>query len=504
MHTLGLHILVIEDNPGDYFLLEEQIKLTPIQTFKIMQAENLRQACTWLGQLRFDVILMDLSLPDSSGLDTFREILPLAQRTPIVVLSGMADFELALESVRLGAQDYLVKGDFDEKLLYKVISHSLERKRQLDQLEHSESKYKHLFESNPQPMWVYHQQTMAILAVNHAAVAHYGYSSREFLEMKVGELMPPAERARWEAWDVRSKPEYMKAGLWEHLTKDGRLIHANVLWHRMHFEDQPACLVLAQDMSATVQTEQEKNMLIQELTHKNNHLEQFAYIVSHNLRAPVANLLGLCQISIDDQLGEIEKLMGMIHHSAQRLDDVILQLNQTLNIQKGMLHQAFVSIELPKLLDDILEAYRPQIQEAGAVCRLDLQAIECAGIYSYVYSILENLISNALKYRSPERPLELDIHSEAVGDRILISVADNGLGLPERFLETYAFGMYKRFHSHVEGKGLGLFMCKNQVEALGGKITVESTVGKGTTFFINLPRQPHIGATAAHAQETAG
>lgn len=496
---IGLHILVVEDNPGDSFLLEEQIRMTSLKIYQILQTQRLQQAQHQLQHLRFDLIFLDLSLPDSQGLESFVRLQAHAQHTPVIVLSGQSDAALALEAVRLGAQDYLVKGDFDEKLLTKVMLHSLERKRQLEQIEESEQKYKHLFEGNPQPMWVYHQHSERILAVNAAAVNHYGYSETAFLSMRMEQLFAPEERGRWEAWKGESSSVYSKDGTWQHLTHDGRQIQASILRHRLRFENQPACLVLAQDISAIVQAEQEKNLLIQELAYKNNHLEQFAYIVSHNLRAPVANLLGLCQISAEQPAEEIEQLIQMIQRSAQRLDDVIRQLNQTLNIQKGLHHQAFVPIELERLFADILSVYEPQLQEAGAICRLELQTGQCVGIYSYVYSIFENLISNAIKYRSPERPLEITLQSESQGQRIVISVSDNGLGLPERFLETYVFGMYKRFHSHVEGKGLGLFMCKNQVEALGGTIRVESRVGAGSRFVVSLP----LVRPAAPGEESA-
>ncbi len=486
-----LSILVVEDNPGDFFLLNELLRLTADQPPQIHQAHSIKQAQAWLQAHHADLILLDLSLPDSNGIDSFSQIFTVAPQIPIVVLSGLSDADVALTTVKLGAQDYLVKGEFEEKLLYKVIVHSLERRRQLEQIEHSESKYRHLFENNPQPMLVAANEDGRILGVNRAAVVRYGYSSREFLNLHIYDLLDAEEKNRLAEIKTESCADYGESGIWRHCTRDGEIIYVNVLWHQLLFEGQKACLILAQDMTINVLAEREKNLLIRELTHKNNHLEQFTYIVSHNLRAPVANLLGLCELiqgqHTDPDL--LEQAVQLIQESALRLDDVILNLNQILSIQRGQAHQAYVSIRLNKLIQDILEVYRNQLNEANVTCKIELEVSDLASIYSYLYSIIENLVSNAIKYRSSERPLELSIYSRSLGSEIEICVRDNGLGLPGD--SEYVFGMYKRFHSHVEGRGLGLFMCKNQAEALGGSLTVQSVLGQGTTFRLLLPLLNH-------------
>lgn len=490
MVTQGLHVLVIEDNPGDFFLLEELLNTGPERPREIAHAKSYHEAQHRLIQFPAEMILLDLSLPDSSGVETFRQVFQLAPHIPIVVLSGLADAEVALETVILGAQDYLVKGEFDEKMLYKVMAYSLERRRQLEELEHSESKYRQLFECNPQAMWVYNLENGLILAANQAAVGQYGYRAEEFLHMPLTQLAAPSERERVLVSDLNQP--FGEAGIWEHQTRRGDTLYVNILWHQMLFEDQKACLVLAQDMTAKVLAEREKNLLIQELTHKNSHLEQFAYIVSHNLRAPVANLLGLCSIMQEEHYDAemLTTLRQAIQDSALRIDDVIRHLNETLQIQRGQSHQAYTHIQLNKMLQDILGEYAQQLQEAEGSCVLHLEIESLITIYSYLHSIFENLISNAIKYRDPDRPLKLEIASRALPEGIEITLCDNGLGLPKHYLEQHVFGMYKRFHAHVEGRGLGLFMCKNQIEALGGSIQVASDVGQGTTFRLFLPAEP--------------
>jgi signal transduction histidine kinase len=108
-------------------------------------------------------------------------------------------------------------------------------------------------------------------------------------------------------------------------------------------------------------------------------------------------------------------------------------------------------------------------------------------VRSYVQSILYNLVSNAIKYRSPDRPLQIDVHTFPEGGFICLEVKDNGLGIDLEKNQQKMFGMYKRFHKQIPGKGLGLHLVKTQIEAVGGSIAVESEKGKGTTFKVLFP-----------------
>ena len=129
MHPAPIHILVIEDNPGDVMLLKEFLKLTGLSIQTISHADRLEQAFILLREDAPDLIFLDLSLPDSEGLETFVNLQKQAAHLPIIVLSGLSDVTVALESISLGAQDYLVKGDYTDRLLAKAIQYSIERKR---------------------------------------------------------------------------------------------------------------------------------------------------------------------------------------------------------------------------------------------------------------------------------------------------------------------------------------------------------------------------------------
>lgn len=121
-------ILIIEDNPGDFFLITELLKRTTLPRYQIYHAEKISDAEIFLKKEEFRLILMDLFLPDSEGINTFKKIVPLSAHTPVIVLTGLINEEITSETLQQGAQDYLIKGEYDEKLLEKTIRYAIERK----------------------------------------------------------------------------------------------------------------------------------------------------------------------------------------------------------------------------------------------------------------------------------------------------------------------------------------------------------------------------------------
>jgi len=180
-----LSILIVEDNPGDLYLLEENLSLTRLQIGRVYKARSVEEAITLLSEYFINMILLDLSLPDSTGFDSFVHINEYAAGIPIIVLTGLADMELALETMANGAQDYLIKGEYDERLLYKSIQYSVERNRILESLRESSESYRNLFFNNPLPIIIWDLENFQILEINDAAQNQYGYSREDFLSKTV-------------------------------------------------------------------------------------------------------------------------------------------------------------------------------------------------------------------------------------------------------------------------------------------------------------------------------
>ncbi len=226
------------------------------------------------------------------------------------------------------------------------------------------------------------------------------------------------------------------------------------------------------------------------LNDKYNELMQFNYIVSHNLRAPVANILGMAEIFKlpDTNLSEKESCLDFIHSATKKMDDVILDLNAIL-ATRSALNEKKVFVELPEIIQSIIGTLQKQIIESQTIVKTQIpdDALRLYTIKGYFESILYNLINNAIKYKSTERTPEIIISANKQKDMLMLSIEDNGIGIDTKRHEKKLFGLYQRFNIDVEGKGLGLYMTKTQVETLGGKISIESVLNKGTKFNICLP-----------------
>jgi signal transduction histidine kinase len=238
-----------------------------------------------------------------------------------------------------------------------------------------------------------------------------------------------------------------------------------------------------------VKRTQELKLTIEDLSKQNQDLEQFSYIISHNLRAPVARILGL--INIYDSKEVIspanQQVLTYLQEATKNLDEVIKDLTKIIAIRKN-LTSIKEPINLKHKLDTILSYFDNQIKEHNIQIEYNLQEINLHSIKSYIQSILFNLISNAIKYKSNKRTPVISISTQIENNFVCIAVKDNGIGIDLTNVDTYKiFGLYQRMHDHVEGKGLGLYLVKTQVEFLNGTVTVKSQLDVGTTFKVYIP-----------------
>jgi len=251
-------------------------------------------------------------------------------------------------------------------------------------------------------------------------------------------------------------------------------------------KNEKAVLGIALDITEQKKAEEERAKIVADIIQRNKDLEQFSYIVSHNLRAPVANIIGLSQlmqIAKHDEEDELAMMRGL-SASVGKLNTVIKDLNYILEI-KNQLSEKRERVILDDLLNDILFSVENMISKENVKIVTDFSEInELFTIKSYLYSVFFNLITNSIKYRQPGIQPEITITSSRENNKLELTFRDNGLGIDLDRVGKNVFGLYKRFHNHTEGKGMGLYMTKTQVETLGGKISVLSEVNKGTTFKI--------------------
>ncbi|WP_337042397.1 PAS domain S-box protein [Emticicia sp. 17c] len=254
--TKQLNILIVEDNIGDYILIEEYLADDSFQ-HNISHARTLAEfKDTLLANARFDTILLDLSLPDGSGESLVSEVLKVAGDIPVIVLTGYSDKDFGIRSLSLGVADYLLKDELNSSLLTKSTLYSIERKKINTSLIESEKKYKELFHLNPVPMWVYDLETLQFLDVNEATLKHYGYLREELLSMNIMDIRPKENLP--EVMDtinqIKDTGKSIKK-VWTHLKKNGEAIYVEIEGNIIDFAGRRARLVLATDITEKLKVE---------------------------------------------------------------------------------------------------------------------------------------------------------------------------------------------------------------------------------------------------------
>lgn len=320
-----------------------------------------------------------------------------------------------------------------------------------------------------------------------------GYSRQELLNMTFQNLTHPEDLGS----DLGNLQRLLE-GIVESYQMEKRYLHkkGHVVWVLLSvslvrdIENQPLYFVSQiEDITSRKTAEDNLQRSLKLVRQQNERLLNFAHIVSHNLRSHAANMemmLGL----IKKEQNEAEKKFLL-----ESMDDITSSFKSTLDhltevvlIQTGREVKVEV-LNLKKYLQKAINALNAELRKTHS--RIDLRVDEGTQVYfnsAYLDSILLNLISNALKYRHPDRNPEVQISAKQVEESLLkVEIKDNGLGIDLKKHGEKLFGMYKTFHKNKNARGIGLFITKSQVEALGGRIEVKSVLGKGTTFKLLLP-----------------
>ncbi|HCM75213.1 MAG TPA: hypothetical protein DIS90_02440 [Cytophagales bacterium] len=227
-----------------------------------------------------------------------------------------------------------------------------------------------------------------------------------------------------------------------------------------------------------------------ELVKHNNELQQFSYTISHNLRGPVASILGLINLIKAHDPEQSETLVHL-HKAAKSLDETITDLGRIIDIRNDIF-KIRQQIHLHELIDEILLTFKKDIEQRNALIECNIDSKTVYNVKPMLSSILYNLISNALKYSDDSKNPLIQINCSERDGEFLLEVRDNGIGIDLTAYGHDLFKLYKRFHYHIEGKGLGLYLIKLQVEALGGNIEVDSKPSQYTSFVIRLPKASNL------------
>jgi signal transduction histidine kinase len=222
------------------------------------------------------------------------------------------------------------------------------------------------------------------------------------------------------------------------------------------------------------------------LEKSNEQLEGFAYMATHDLRAPVANLMALLNLYNKENPEDEENkfIFQKFEESVKILNNTLGDLIDIVAVNKNKFDEK-VDINIEETLKDVMESVKEDINRTGIDVRFDFSKCnEVSYPASQFRSILINMLTNAIKYRSPDKKSKVEITSSIENGFVRLDFADNGLGIDLVKYGSKLFQMNKRFHAGTEGKGIGLFIIKSQVEAMGGKVGIVSEPGKGTTFSV--------------------
>lgn len=231
---------------------------------------------------------------------------------------------------------------------------------------------------------------------------------------------------------------------------------------------------------------EELNILSQRIINKANKLQNFAYIVSHNLRTPAGGLIALTNMfeTVDSREEELQ-IISMLNSSAKSLFETIEDLSETVKINENI-NVKIEELAFSNIVNHIKDSLASLLLESGASVITDFTA--CSKVHYhkvYLESILHNLITNAIKYSDKERKPLIHLKTTIEKDgKIKLSCRDNGLGINLAANGEKIFGLHKTFHGNEDARGIGLFITKTQIEAMGGSIEVESEVCVGTTFHV--------------------
>lgn len=237
------------------------------------------------------------------------------------------------------------------------------------------------------------------------------------------------------------------------------------------------------DITPLKHAEEQLRDLLDITNGQNENLTNFAHIVSHNLRSHSSNLSMLTGFLMDENEQEDhDNVRSMLKDASDSLSETVHHLNEVVQIKKDATKK-LTGVDLHSSIENVRKNIGALIKANQVTFVISVpQGQMVKAVPAYVDSILLNLVTNSIKYRNPDKNPEIEISARTAGGKVVLSITDNGLGIDLERHRNKIFGMYKTFHKHEEAKGIGLFITKNQIEAMNGKIEVESTVGIGTTF----------------------
>ncbi|HEY1019603.1 MAG TPA: PAS domain S-box protein [Sediminibacterium sp.] len=459
-------ILVIEDNPGD-FLIVEDLLTEQILNPAIVHAKNYKEAVVLLAAKDnpFDIILLDLTLPDKSGQELINEIILAAPNYPIIILTGYTDVDFSIRSITRNISDYLLKDDLNATTLYKSILYAIERNKYIAEIRKSEKRYSDLFRLSPQPKLVFDVETYQLVQVNNAAANRYGYSEQEFLGLSLRDITQEE--------DIPKIKEVLAANIdQEKVNQIGiRFTHRKKNGELMEVETYSTPILIGE--------KQCRSMIAIDITEKLLHEERVIqailktqdeerYEVGSELHDNVCQILAASQIGLDklEEVIPAEK-MNWFSYCKDQLSLALIEIrNLSHRMAPTFYNDTTVEFSFRKLLRsfDIESKYSINltIDETVQQYRISTDA------QLYLYRILQEQLRNISKYAHAS---EILIDVFVTDNQFKMTITDNGVG----------------FATDTIMEGIGIANMRRRAEFFSGTLHISSAAGKGCRVSVEIP-----------------
>ena len=483
-----VEVLVLEDNPGDARLLHAELSAEALFHAHLTVAPRLSDGLYLLATRAFDAVLLDLNLPDSRGLETFERLRAAVPEVPLIIHTGIHDDEIAVQALRGGAQDYVVKAPGTGPLLVRAVHFAIERHRvrvELEmhaaRLEKNRATLRRVIEASADVIMIL-DRAGAVRFVNSGAETIFGRSAADLVGQRF--VIPPG------AVEIEIPHPDGTAR-----TAEVRAVEIEIEW-----DDEPASLVSLHDVTGRKRAHEQveaQNVLLEErvrertaeLLAANSELEAFAYSVSHDLRAPLRHIKGFTQM-LEEEAGAgldasaqalLVRILGSVDRMRKLIDD-LLEFSRS-----GRCPVSRQPVALVPLVREVIEELAPETQ--GRPVEWCVDGLPCLDADpSLLRVVLVNLLSNALKFTRGRDPARIEVFPGAGSHSgPVIAVRYNGTGFAAKDAGRL-FGVFQRLHaqSEFEGTGVGLATVKRIVTRHGGRIWAKAEPGVGATFFFSL------------------
>jgi two-component system, cell cycle sensor histidine kinase and response regulator CckA len=514
MSARNINILLIEDNPGDARLLEEILGEIPTIQFSLTRVEKLDLALQYLEvdrseKFELNLILLDLSLPDSQGLTTFIKIYEKESSIPIIVLTGLDDENLAIAAMKQGAQDYLVKGKVNSDLLGRSIRYAIERKQAEQKIREQAA----LLDVATDAIYL-KDLNKKILLWNKGAERMYGWSTEEVLGKHSEDIfyleLPPQLEEAWAS--VLNQGEWQ--GELHQQTKSLKKLVVASRWTlvRDRHEQPKAILIVDTDITEKIQLE-EQFFRAQRLESLGTLASGIAHDLN-NILTPIlaaSQLLPMRLVNADDRT---KHLLKIVEESSKRGADLVKQI---LSFARGTEGKR-ANLQIGHLLQEIARiaqsTFPKSIEISKNISTRDLWTVWADS--TQIHQVFLNLCVNARdampdggKLTITTKNVFIDdkytkIHlNTKIGSYVAISIEDTGCGMPKEILDR----IFEPFFTTKEpgkGTGLGLSTTLGIIKSHGGFINVDSELGKGTEFTVYLPAIDRIETEKSKEEEFIG